>query len=54
MTSHLTEHLKKNVTIYNTERSLVLLLVGKKEDPLLDYLKRKKSTDIVRYIKVLK
>jgi small subunit ribosomal protein S15 len=46
--THLTEHLKKNHD-YNTERSLVLL-VGKRRS-LLDYLKRKKSTDIVRLSK---
>jgi hypothetical protein len=41
--------LKKNRHDYNTERSLVLL-VGKRRS-LLDYLKRKKSTDIVRLSK---
>jgi small subunit ribosomal protein S15 len=46
--THLTEHLKKNRHDYNTERSLVLL-VGRRS--LLDYLKRKKSTDIVRLSK---
>jgi small subunit ribosomal protein S15 len=45
----ITEHLKKNRHDYNTERSLVLL-VGKKKI-FLDYLKKKKSTDIVRLSK---
>jgi small subunit ribosomal protein S15 len=40
--------LEKNRHDYNTERSLVLLVERRS---LLDYLKRKKSTDIVRLSK---
>ena len=47
--NHLTEHLKKNRKDFNTERSLVMM-VGKRRS-LLDYLRKRKSTDIVRLSK---
>lgn len=46
--NHLTEHLKKNIHDFNTERSLVKL-VGKRRS-LLEYLKRE---DIERYRKIV-
>ena len=46
--NHLTEHLKKNIHDFNTERSLVKL-VGKRRS-LLEYLKR---DDIERYRKIV-
>ena len=46
--NHLTEHLKKNIHDFNTERSLVKL-VGKRHS-LLEYLKRE---DIERYRKIV-
>ena len=46
--NHLTEHLKKNIHDFNTERSLVKL-VGKRRS-LLEYLKRE---DIERYHKIV-
>ena len=46
--SHLTEHLKKNIHDFNTERSLTKL-VGKRRS-LLNYLK---DRDINRYRKIV-
>lgn len=46
--NHLTEHLKKNIHDFNTERSLVKL-VGKRRS-LLEYLKKE---DIERYRKIV-
>ena len=46
--NHLTEHLKKNIHDFNTERSLVKL-VGKRRS-LLEYLKRE---DIERYREIV-
>ncbi|WP_339609420.1 30S ribosomal protein S15 [uncultured Planktosalinus sp.] len=46
---HLSQHLKKNIHDYNTERSLVKL-VGKRRS-LLDYLMKK---DIIRYRAIVK
>ena len=46
--NHLTEHLKKNIHDFNTERSLVKL-VGKRRS-LLEYLKME---DIERYRKIV-
>ncbi|MEX0995964.1 MAG: 30S ribosomal protein S15 [Flavobacteriaceae bacterium] len=46
---HLSQHLKKNIHDYNTERSLVRL-VGKRRS-LLDHLMK---TDIVRYREIVK
>lgn len=46
---HLSQHLKKNIHDYNTERSLVKL-VGKRRS-LLDYLMKK---DITRYRAIVK
>ncbi len=47
--NHLSNHLKKNIKDFNSERSLVKL-VGKRRS-LLDYLK---SKDILRYRAIVK
>ena len=47
--NHLTNHLKKNIKDFNTERSLVKM-VGKRKN-LLNYLK---TNDIERYRSIIK
>ena len=49
--NHLTEHLKKNRHDYNTERSLLKLVVKRRS--LLDYLKKKEINRYREIIKVL-